>query len=526
MKMNRVTRHWHTLLLVALAALGMVLVLLRNHPYGPGMHWDAVNYIATASNLLAGKGWIQLNGIIYTYFAPLYPLLLALSGLLSGFDPLALAGPLNALLFGLTVFTFGHWLRERIKSRWLALWGGLALACSLPLTAIFATAMSEPVFILFIVLALFSMDRFWRRDQAAALIGAGLFTALACLTRYAGIALLMTLLLFLLLQPGWRLRERIKHGALFLLTAGLPFGLWLLYNTARVGGPFGNRLEGWPQYHPEEAVGKFVEASFSTLGRWILPDLPLESSVALSAVALFALAITVGAAFIRVCRQPKWWPRWGAFCLCGGLILVYLTFMGILFRITYYDMFRWHSRYWTPLYIPLLFVLVFALDRWLMRLREARGGGIILLAALLFIWLGGIAELNRQALVRANRGEGEHRYSAKPRYMDNEVIRFIRQSAGKFLLNVTGYSRLPVLYLYTEHPMDSYSHLPHDLAELYEMVAAADEGDWLIWFLNGHRRPYSYGPAELEAMPELEQITQLDDVLIFQIVGNWRLTGY
>ena len=307
-----------------------------------------------------------------------------------------------------------------------------------------------------------------------------------------------------------------------MLTAGLPFGLWLLYNTARVGGPFGNRLENWPQYHPEEAVGKFVNVSFSTLGRWILPDLPLESSVALAAVVLFALAITVGAAFIRVCRQPKWWPRWGASCLCGGFVLVYLTFMGILFRITHYDIGGWYSRYFDPLYIPLLFALVFALDRWLMR----GGGKGILLAALLFIWLGGIAELNRQALVRSHRGEGEHRYSAIPRCMDNEVMRFIRQSAGKFLLNVIRCSRLPVLYLYAEHPLDSFSHLPHDLAELYEMVAAADEGDWLIWFLNDHRRPYSYGPAELEAMPELEQITQLDDVLIFQIVGNWRLTGY
>ena len=513
--MNRITRHWHTLLLVALAALGMVLVLLRNHPYGPGLYWDAVNYIAVARNLLAGEGWIQLNREIYAYFAPLYPALLALSGLLSGFDPLALAGPLNALLFGLTVLTFGHWLRERIKSRWLALWGCLALACSLPLTALSSTAMAEPVFILFITLALFSMDRFWRGDQAAALIWAGLFTALACLTRYAGVTLLMTLLLFLLLQPGRRLREKIKHGALFLLTAGLPFGLWLLYNTARVGGPFGNRLEGWPQYHPAEAAGKFVNASFSTLGRWILPDLPLELAVALAAVVLFALAFAVGAAFVRACQQPKWWPRWGAFCLCGGLILVYLTFMGILFRITHYDIGGWYSRYFDPLYIPLLFALVFALDRWLIR-----GGGrgkIIMLTALLFIWLGGIAELNRQALVRANQGAGEHRYNAGLRWRNNEVIRFIQQAAGKFLLNRSPFSRSTVLYLYAESPLDSFSYLPQDLAGLYETVAAADEGDWLIWFLNDHRWQHSYGPAELEAMPELERVAQLEDGIIFQV---------
>ena len=508
MKMNRVTRHWHTLLLVALAALGMVLVLLRNHPYGPGLHWDAVNFIGTARNLLAGEGWRQFNGPLYAVYAPLYPALLALSGLLSGFDPRDLAGPLNALLFGLTVFTFGHWLRERIKSRWLALWGGLALACSLPLTAIFATAMSEPPFIFFVTLALFSMDRFRRCAQAAALIGAALFTALACLTRYAGIAFLMTLLLFLLLQPGRRLRERIKHGALFLLTAGLPLGPWLLYNMLRVGGPFGNRLERWL---PRFSLAEFVDAAFSTLGRWMLPDLPLGSAVALGSAVLFALVIAVGFAFIRAYQQPKWWPRWGSLCLCGGFILVYLTFMFILTKITSYDIGGWHSRYWTPLYIPLMFALVFALDRWLMRLRRR---GTILLAALLFIWLGGIAELNRRAIVRANQGEGEHKYYAASHVVNNESLRFIRQQAsGKFFLNVAYYSSHPVLYLYAEHI--DFSYLPRDLAGLYETLAAADEGDWLVWFYPHNK--YSYGAAELEAMPELEQMAQLDDGIIFQI---------
>ena len=107
------------------------------------------------------------------------------------------------------------------------------------------------------------------------------------------------------------------------------------------------------------------------------------------------------------------------------------------------------------------------------------------------------------------------------------MMRFIQQASGKFLLNHhSSYSRLAALYLYSEHPLDSFSYLPQDLAELYEMVAAADEGDWLIWFFDSKWPQYSYGAAELEAMPELEPMAQLDDGIIFQIVGNWRLTGY
>ena len=121
---------------------------------------------------------------------------------LLGFDPHAVAGPLNAFLFGLTIFAAGHWLRQRIASRLLALWGCLAVALAPPLIDIASWAFSEPAFILFVTLALFYMDQYLRDGKRAALIGAALFTALACLTRHIGFPLIIILLLILLLQPG------------------------------------------------------------------------------------------------------------------------------------------------------------------------------------------------------------------------------------------------------------------------------------------------------------------------------------
>ncbi len=66
-----------TLLLAAAAALGAGLVLLRLASYGPGMPWDAVNYITVARNLLAGNGLVGLDGVPLRYWPPLYPALLA-----------------------------------------------------------------------------------------------------------------------------------------------------------------------------------------------------------------------------------------------------------------------------------------------------------------------------------------------------------------------------------------------------------------------------------------------------------------
>ena len=500
--------HAHRLfafLLIALAVLGAVLVLLRNHPYGPGLHFDAVNYIGVARNLLAGEGWIEFHGSRYVFYPPMYPTLLALFGWLSGFDPRAIAGPLNALLFGLTVFITARWLLDLITFRWLALWGGLAAALSLPLTDMASHAMTEPAFILFVTLALFCMDRYLR-GRRTALIWAGLFTSLAWLTRYVGVAAVITLLPFLLFQSGVRLLEKLKRTAVFGLIAGLPVGLWLIERI-------GHRLRAWP---PSFTLSEFLESSLSELGKWILPALPQGSAVALAAVMLFALAAVMLFALVR---RPS---GWRAFCLCGGFTLVYFILMGVVTRIVEYDVVQWHSRYWTPMYIPLLIALVFALDRLLIWLRSAVWPPVLktfasgVIALLLLIWFGGAVELNRRAIISAS--QGNDKYYAAPHVVNNDMLQFIREASepDKIFLNNSYYSRLGHLYIHTGRPLADFHFLPQDLEQLPQMVGAATVGDLLIWLHDPHL-PYSYGLPELDAMPALERTATLQSGVVFRI---------
>ena len=356
-------------LLIALAVLGAALILLRNHPYGPAItRHSIIVYIGTAESLLAGEGWTTPYGP-QAIFGPLYSALLALLGFLSGFEPHAVAGPLNALLFGLTVFIAGHWLRQRITSRWLALWGLLALVFS-PLTRMFDYPMSEPLFIFLTTAALFCMDRFLREGRRAALIQAALFMVLACLTRNAGGLLVISLGILLLLRPGARPLERMKHCAAFILICGILFSPRLLYGMLVSGKPFGNDV-GWPTH----TMSDFLKTTFSSLKGWITPGLPAEDAIALGAVMLSALAIAFGFALVR--RRP-----WHTFYLCGGLVLGYFISMTILAKFLHLQTgmgqvsSHWVGhRYWTPMYIPLLIALVFLLDRWLIWPRPPRGGG-------------------------------------------------------------------------------------------------------------------------------------------------------
>ena len=151
------------LLIIAAAALGAALVLARALPHGVGLTHDSLYYIEVARNVLAGEGIVNHDGAIHTIWPPGYPILLAIAGLGIA-DPHTIAAPLNAVLFGLTIFAVGRYLRGRLETPALALWACLAIALALPLADLARFAMSETAFILFATLALMQTDRALRDD--------------------------------------------------------------------------------------------------------------------------------------------------------------------------------------------------------------------------------------------------------------------------------------------------------------------------------------------------------------------------
>ena len=190
-----------TLLLVLCAAAGVALVLARELKFGVALHLDSVLYISVARSLLAGEGFMQVFWGPMAVWPPLYPLLLAAASLFI-FDPHAVAGLVNAVIFGLTVLLVGHWLRQRLESGWLALWACLATMLSFPLVREASWAMTEPLFILTATLSLMHLDKFLREGRDASLLWAAAFAALTCLTRYIGVALVAASALLLISQPG------------------------------------------------------------------------------------------------------------------------------------------------------------------------------------------------------------------------------------------------------------------------------------------------------------------------------------
>ena len=235
-----------TVLLAAIGVLAAVLVLLRVSEWGPAAGPDATLYVSAARNLLAGEGFTGYRGVPCSDAAPLFPLALTLAGL-SGADPLDAAGRINAAAFGLTAFATAAWVRHRARSAFLAVWASLACALSPPLAAVASAAMTEPLFVLFVTLSLFALDRYREDGGRSPLLASAVCAALACATRYLGLALVAAALP-LVLTAGRRdirfPRRRIGDASLFAAVALAPLGAWMLRNLLAVGSPTGRFYPG------------------------------------------------------------------------------------------------------------------------------------------------------------------------------------------------------------------------------------------------------------------------------------------
>ena len=529
-------------LLVALAALvGAGLVMGRQATYGATLYWDSIIYISAARNLLAGEGFADLLGVVYITWPPLYPLALATAGLGIA-DPLAVAGPLNAAIFGLTIFALGRYLTRRLSSRYLALWACFALATSIHLVGQAATALSESLFILMATLALIRADDYLTEGKTSALLWAALFSALAWQTRYVGVVVPAVVGLALLQQASVPLRDRLRRGVAVGLIAGLPMAAWLLRNYLLEGRLTGHAppVEYSLYELALEALVEFRGWAYFAPG-WAqiegLAFLPAVSAALLLA-ALGAIAIGyVIAPVLRGARpQSASRPCW----LFGGFALAYAA----LLFFSLYGLGRPHNgveiRFLIPLYAPLVVIAAVGADRLLALIRDSerpgawrvagRLAGGALLAALT-LWLGWQVVLNARAIAFTNSDEFRSGYGAQP-WAGSETLRHIREYPmdGRVFSN-----HMHVAYLHNGGDA-LYSRIilrryeDGSVMTLNDGVEGARDGAWVVWFREGaaiySSDGYLYLPdaylPQMRALARLRPVAEFADGAIFRVDDDYR----
>lgn len=275
------------IVLVGLSFIGMT-ALWRSTPYGLGLVNDSATYVEGATNLLAGKGYVRISGggeiKPITHFPPLFSILLAGMGF-AGMDLLMGARVLITLLFGVDILLVGLSVYRISHSAGFACLGAILLAVSDLHLGVYSFALSEPLFLTLMLAAFLLLSLTFDHPHWCWPLLTGLLLSLAYLTRYAGVSLIVTSgLVLVLLKPP----QLLKHAGMLLAGALLPILVWMVYGKANSGfGTLGNRQFVW---HPI-SFSVLLEA-FKNLLTWIAPnDLLALGSIWGRALSLFSLLL-------------------------------------------------------------------------------------------------------------------------------------------------------------------------------------------------------------------------------------------
>ena len=553
-----------TMLLAALSALGIALVMAREITYGVTMDIDAIHYLAGARNLLAGEGYSDMSGSPVTGWPPLYSLLLATASL-GAWDPLDVAGPVNAAVFGLTIFVVGRYLRQRLVSRFLVVWACLAVTLSVPLVDIASWAMSEPLFILLATLALVRIDQFLTDGKTSSLVWAAVFSALAWLTRNMGVVLPVLVGLLLLFQPGTPLIRRARRIAVFSLIAALPMALWVVQSHLLTGYTFGRYAIADHQSADYDLSIILRQVSDILWKHWLYLDqdmalwpsfefLPAASALLLVVALLLA---SVGWIFARISHERHITLLTGAHYVFGGFAVVYFVLLITAVMIEY----AWGgvlARYLAPLYIPLLVAAVVALDRLLVPVHDRQrrgmaGGGegsppvaasgvrgrveiqrplSAVLKMVLSLWALGQVVPNVDQIIRVNSGDLYLGYS-EPRWANSETLRWLRENPidavvystdplAVYLHNGRTSWELPLSCSDEWHPADLYCLSGTGQEQLGRWLADVPDGTYVIWFYYWYNsRRFDYSAADMRGSSDFVPVAEMTDGAIFKIDRNY-----
>lgn len=306
-------------------------VLWATATYGVGVSPDSVAYLSAAENLRSGRGYVDFSGNPISFFPPLYPALIAILSALLGTDVHEVARWVSALSLGAIVGLVG------VAAWWLTSSVGLTLmSCVLavtakPLRTVSLMAWSEPLFIVLTMICLLSVARWLScgADQGfrarcgwfCIAVAAG---AMACLTRYAGVPLVLAGTGTL----AWRLFRRYSppvFALVFLVCALSPMLVWMARNRVVTGYASG------PRYPSRVTVRENIRLTAYTIGTWYTPS-PLEPGPKRTAVGI--VLFTGAFAWLRSLRRrvsnlpaTRWEKESSLLVVFWLYAILYVTYM-------------------------------------------------------------------------------------------------------------------------------------------------------------------------------------------------------
>jgi hypothetical protein len=305
-------KYW--LFLFVFAVAGSILCGIATSRYGAGVSSDSTKYLSVAQNLLAGNGLYDHRGLPLLSWPPLYSILVAGFSLLTGGDVFAAGWYFNVFLLGLNVFLSGVIFYRAFPEHPLyAYLSSLFVFLSLPALRIHATISSDPFYLTLTLGFLIAIDGYIKKRSYYAYGWVVLFSVLAPMLRYVGLAITATAGLVILIENRRSLHIFFRDGFLLGTLSILPITWWLLVHNVMTHGSL------WGLASQPVDVGENISLGLTKMLHWFIPYIDFLMPILLRpwiplgvlALILFLLnrkRLENGRAWIRSFAAPSIYP--------------------------------------------------------------------------------------------------------------------------------------------------------------------------------------------------------------------------
>ena len=258
-------KFWIFLSLLTLIA--MILCGLVIFRYGAGVASDSTKYLSVAQSVLDGNGLVDHRGLPLLSWPPLYSIVLAALGLLTGLDVFVAGGYLNVFLLGLNLFLSGVIFKRAFSEKPIyAYLATLFVFLSVSSLRIHSGISSDPLYLTLTLGFLVAVHGYITKGSYHAFAWMLLFSVLAPLQRYVGLAVATTAEVVILIENRRSIKTFLRDGFVLGLFSVLPIAWWLLvHNIMTYGSLWGTSGERTVD------VLKNTELALTKMLHWFVP---------------------------------------------------------------------------------------------------------------------------------------------------------------------------------------------------------------------------------------------------------------
>jgi hypothetical protein len=502
--------------LSTLAVLAIILCGVVTSKYGAGISSDSTKYLSVAQNLLEGNGLVDHKGAPLLSWPPLYSIILAGLSLLTGLDVFVAGWYLNVFLLGLNVYLSGVIFYRVFSEKPLyAYLASLFVFLSLSSLRIHSDISSDPLYLTLTLGFLIAVEGYVKRRSHRAFAWMVLFSVLAPLQRYVGLAITVTAEIVILIENRRSIRILLRDGLILGFLSVLPIAWWLIVHNMIMYGSL------WGLASQPVDVGENISLALTKMLHWFVPYLTFLMPVLtrpwlpLGVVALLLFLINrhnkqSGRAWIRWFAAPSIYPT-----------MVYAAVYFIALALTvitqdHRDLFS--DRYYVILLVPTAVFILFTFDKLVLPHLDLSLGQLQFGLILIFVLWAIYPIYSTQEYLREARSEGEpsganmfnnRTYHEMPMVAEMQKLRAERPQEtfySNYVDAVWFYTRRPVSLLpfVNDDPLTAYAGWPYD------------KPGYIIWFEPNEYKHY-LAPQKIAQFADVELIYHGKDGEIYHV---------